>query len=349
MTFPAFDDAASARPIELLSRSIRLGATFGVEVRVYWLAAMLMPAVALACIAPLTASTGEWLALTALALVLLLAIGWSHEVCHALGARWLGIRTQPITLSPLSALVHPMPATDVPRVELLASLCGPACHVLWLLVCVPMTRAELAPPAGWNLHPLAFVIDLAVRANALFLVLNLLPCFPLDGGRVLRASLARWMPQGHATRLATWFGMAGGLALSLYGVRIGDLLGGLLVVIGLTCLIACIELRREPRPLHIEVDEERRKEPWQSDPDAWRRGAELFPFDTEEATKPPVLARTRSQTTVLMDSANVAVIDDLDEQLDRVLVRIHEVGIKNITDAEREILERASRKRRGAG
>jgi Zn-dependent protease len=356
VTLPAFDDgAASKRPLDLLGLSFRVGSTFGVEVRVYWLAALLVPIAVVACLAPRVAHGTEWLTLSGLTLALLFAIAWSHEVSHALGARWFGVRAPRVVLSPLSPIAHPMPATDRPRAELFASLFGPLAHALWLAVLLPMAHDPRAvePPAGWNNDPLTFTLDFAVFVNGLLLVLNLLPCFPLDGGRALRAALAQWMPQGHATRIAAGLGLLGGLALVLYGVRTGELFGGVLAVIGLTNLFACIEMRRDPGPLRDPTDDREPRDVWQVDPDAWRTGAELFPFerDTTDA-QPPMLTRTRNRTTALMDSEPTGRDDgaaELDAQLDRVLVRIHEIGLPNLTDAEREILQRASRKLRGTG
>jgi Zn-dependent protease len=118
-----------------------------------------------------------------------------HELGHALAAKHYGIGTQSITLYPFGgvAAIERMP--EEPDQELVIALAGPAVNVLlagffggaWLLT-------------GWSLF------GLMVTLNAGMGLFNLIPAFPMDGGRVLRALLARRMGFLPASRLAVRIG-----------------------------------------------------------------------------------------------------------------------------------------------
>src|SRR5260221_17547 len=105
---PAYnDDPRALLPwlIRVLSRSFRVGRFFRSEVRMYWVAVILMPLLFLDWFWRV-ASGLELLVLTAFAVTFLYLIVWTHEMGHALWARRFGIATPLITLSPLGGLAH---------------------------------------------------------------------------------------------------------------------------------------------------------------------------------------------------------------------------------------------------
>ena len=129
-----------------------------------------------------------------------------HELGHSVVARRYGIPILDITLFPFGGMARTLGMPRRPGQELLISLAGPAVNLVLALLILP-PRAAL--PGGWA----GALLDTLLLANLMLAGFNLLPAFPLDGGRVLRALLSlRW---GH-------------LRATVWAVRLGWLLALLL-------------------------------------------------------------------------------------------------------------------------
>ena len=142
-----------------------------------------------------------------------------HEYGHCLAARRYGIRTRDITILPIGGLARLERMPERPAEELVVALAGPAVNVgiagalgllLWL-------RGELAAARGLeDLHG-GFGVPL-MWANLALVVFNLIPAFPMDGGRVLRALLAMRMRFSRATQYAARVGQVFGVLFGLAGL-----------------------------------------------------------------------------------------------------------------------------------
>jgi Zn-dependent protease len=142
-----------------------------------------------------------------------------HELGHALTARRYNIRTRHIILFPIGgvAMLEKMP--DDPLQEIKVALAGPAVNVvialfLWLVIDpggAAVSQQEL------DVTNISFSQRLMV-VNIILAVFNLLPAFPMDGGRVLRALLAMRMGHSQATHLAATIGQTLAFGLGLLGL-----------------------------------------------------------------------------------------------------------------------------------
>lgn len=142
-----------------------------------------------------------------------------HELGHALMARRFGVATQDITLLPIGGVARLARMPEEPKQELLIALAGPAVNV----VIAAVLGAVLWVVGGlpWD-GPLtmvgqSFLANLLV-VNLILVVFNLLPAFPMDGGRVLRALLAMRRPYGEATQIAAKIGQIMAILFGIVGV-----------------------------------------------------------------------------------------------------------------------------------
>ena len=142
-----------------------------------------------------------------------------HEFGHIFMARRFGVRTPDVILLPIGGVARLERIPEEPRQELLIALAGPAV-TLAIIVVLFLSALVTGQPVALG-DPLAAQVPFIVRlmvVNAMVLIFNLFPAFPLDGGRVLRALLARRLGLVRATRIAGTIGQAFAVVLGIWGV-----------------------------------------------------------------------------------------------------------------------------------
>ncbi len=127
-----------------------------------------------------------------------------HELGHALAAQQFGIRTQDITLYPIGGVARLERMPRAAGAELVIALAGPAVNLAiaaGLLTLGILFGADVL--AG---TVLGVMVSELMAINVILALFNLLPAFPMDGGRVLRALLSGWMSRARATSIAARIG-----------------------------------------------------------------------------------------------------------------------------------------------
>ena len=189
-----------------------------VGVHVSWLALYAFVTIALARALPMLPGAQAYVvgALCALALFASVVV---HEFAHALAARRYGVRTDAITLFLFGGVATLVDEPQGPRADAVIALAGPAMSaVLAVLSFGALALCERIAGGGIG-DALALMFAYLAVANGVLAVFNLLPTFPMDGGRVLRAVLwARGGDRTVATGIAARIGAALALVLVAAGV-----------------------------------------------------------------------------------------------------------------------------------
>lgn len=231
--------------------SITLGTIGGIAVRLHVTFLLLLVWIGISHFlagGPVAAATGLLLMLAIFGSVLL------HEFGHAFAARRFGVRTPDITLLPIGGVARLERIPDKPREELIVALFGPLVNVaiaaLIYIVLTVLGRPDAARPSGFFTGTL---LARLLYVNLWLVLFNLIPAFPMDGGRILRAALAHRMGFSRATEIAANVGQAFAFIFALLGFFFNPLLIfiALFVYLGASGEVPVAQLREFARGIPV--------------------------------------------------------------------------------------------------
>ena len=317
-----------------MSWSLQLGRILDVTVRVH---VLFLVFIVIELLRPIFGSSGLGVGPTVMLLASLFGVVLVHEFGHCLACRWSGGAADEILMWPLGGLAYCRPRERW-TAHLITAAGGPMVNVLLLAVLVP--AIGLWTGRWWGVaipNPISLSLPVAVAApwplmtlyllNVVSLVLllfNLLPIFPLDGGRILQALL--WPKVGYvrSMRYAVRVGYVGAIGLGIMGFVNGNVMLVCIAVFGgITCYITHRQLQFTQETLGFESDD---------------YSASLYGPDEDEAVPPEPTRRERAvERRVHRQQQEDRVVDD-------ILQKIAASGMESLTRGEKRRLERATRR-----
>jgi Zn-dependent protease/CBS domain-containing protein len=142
-----------------------------------------------------------------------------HEFGHIFAARRYGVKTPEVTLWPFGGIARLERIPEKPWEELVVALAGPAVNVVIAAVLLLFLGGNVGVEHIESIeNPQASLLAKLAAANVFLVVFNLIPAFPMDGGRVLRALLAMRMSHAQATQTAASIGQGLAIGLGVLGI-----------------------------------------------------------------------------------------------------------------------------------
>jgi Zn-dependent protease/CBS domain-containing protein len=188
----------------MTSWNLRLGRYFGIPIEIHWTFWLLLAYVFFGSLGD-DGSTSEAFFTVAFVLAIFTCVVL-HELGHALAARRYGVKTRDITLYPIGGVARLERIPERPMEELIVAIAGPLVNVV---IAGALYLGGVRLPSNLE-QPSALTtgdfLSRLLMVNCVLVFFNLLPAFPMDGGRIFRAFLALFMDYVRATRIASSMG-----------------------------------------------------------------------------------------------------------------------------------------------
>ena len=226
-----------------MGSAITLFQVRGIEVRVHWTFILILLYGAFSY-RDITNSPTAGAAYGVMVILLLFLCVTLHEFGHALVAQYFKVKVPSITLLPIGGVAQLERMPDKPFQEFLIAIAGPLVNFaisllllpVWLVVVSVLARSNAVAPLSLGVFTiiqrlyddatkmgLSNILAYLILINMMLALFNLLPAFPMDGGRILRSVLATAMPYVQATRLSVMIGRFIAVALAIWGVSNGNI------------------------------------------------------------------------------------------------------------------------------
>lgn len=266
-----------------------------------------------------------------------------HEFGHVFACRAVGGTADEILMHPLGGLAYASP----PRrwlPSLITTVGGPAVNLgLLMLAAVVCYAVGGRPP--WNPFSPRFeflgqgeMFAGVYRQAAWFflvnyylLLFNLIPSFPLDGGRILQETLWPFVGYYRSMMIAVTLGMVGAVGFGVWGLATGSLL---LAVLGFAfCLPTCLQMRAQLRAAG----------PWAFQDEENYAAASWKPDQVERPSRSQERASRRAEARAAADAARDAAEQ---AKIDRILAKVHQQGMHSLNFLEKRALRKATERQR---
>ncbi len=203
--------------------TLKIGRVYGIELKIHFTFLLLIGWVMLMYL-----NQGQSLASAIVGISFLLAIFACvilHEFGHSLAARKYGIKTRDIVLLPIGGVARLEKMPSNPLQELWVALAGPAVNIgIALILFFYLKLTSLVEPYQALTASHGNFLERVMMVNIFIVAFNMLPAFPMDGGRVLRAIMATRLDYGKATQIAASIGQTIAVLLGIIGLLYNPLL-----------------------------------------------------------------------------------------------------------------------------
>ncbi|MCB9851845.1 MAG: site-2 protease family protein [Phycisphaerales bacterium] len=272
-----------------------------------------------------------------------------HEFGHCFAARWVGGSAHDILMWPLGGLAS-VDAPRQPKPQFITVICGPLVNVAIILIATIVLKAMGGSIIGITSFPyyavlppfsgsgyLFFILQVAIWANSALFIFNLLPMYPMDGGRMLHCAL--WRPLGYykATMVTCTIGMVIAVLVGLYALGIREYM---LIAIAILGYMACYQERMMAKAGASTEDGYMGYD--------FSGGYSTLDKSSGKSKQPGFFAKWKSQRN--QSKWRAAREREAAEQLqvDAILDKVKQQGIASLTAKEKRMLEEATRRQNEA-
>ena len=219
--------------------SLQIAKFAGIPVKIHWTFGLLV-----LWISYLAAAHGLGIGGIVLSVLIMLAIFLCvvlHEYGHALTAKKYGVTTRDIILSPIGGIARLEKLPEIPRHEFFIAIAGPLVNVAIILILIAFhlafggTFPDIFSPRFWSFADEQSIVLILLKINMILVGFNMIPAFPMDGGRVVRSLLTGRFGRTRATRIASLMGQVLAAGFFIAGLMTGDII---LSVIGVFVFFA---------------------------------------------------------------------------------------------------------------
>ncbi len=323
--------------MNLLLASHRIGRIFGIEIHIAYSLYIIMGLFILQ-----SAGSGMY---GTLSMLLLPVCVLAHELGHSLASKKFGVRVNRIVLHMLGGAAEIGSLIPGPRAEIIISIMGP-------LVSLAIAGISYYMMLIIGNHPAIVLFYYLMYMNTFLAIFNLLPVFPMDGGRIALAIVMLFKGPEKAIKLVKPLSIAGVVLLCAYGViqmLSGNQSGMMMILIA---LLIYFQGNQELQARMYAARYSSMNDSWRSPNSSYTQDA-TFKTNTSKAKKAKsaknannesILGSWLRQRREAKEKKEQASRTELDERVDEVLKKVKEEGIANLSPGEKALLQSASKK-----